>query len=977
MITTTIDAPIAKIDRENKLLEDWRDEIRRVAAAVDKNIHHGGIFFSHYTSHDLDHSCRVIDNLSQMTASLTTPLNKSEIYILCQSAIVHDIGMQCGIQQVLEKYGITLKNTSWEEVEKLRPAHERLSVEMIKGYFNEPQAFVDLGMTSRLADEIMQVAQAHRGNHWQKLLKTVLVEKGEQVRLQFLGALLNCADEFDKSADRVNIEHLKRMNLTASSKAHWFSHYLVRTIDIDRNGGITIAYKIPVDYEEITSLLVDAIERKLRDKVEELENVLCEEGVHLFFRKPQIRPDPIAIRKELGEDQLPRLMKELIPLLTPQPPAPPQPPNEQVSMYVDLEGIKLELRKRGVPKEKTTAFQIAPSLVEYARQLGNPITRCLYGRWARNPEAQDYRKQGFELIERSATTCESQVTADLKERLTTDKANTIIIFTGRDLYSEALALAMQSGKRVVFVPVDSEQTKVSCTAASQTRNFCSVLHLENVAFSPQPWNAKLQTWAICLTNFRLEQGLRWLAFSKLHDLVLTQGGVNTNPQEEINTLIGEELLRRQTLEKGGSIFVLNEEHPVVVATQNAQRAFIRALLKLCARSQEAVTWDSLSRELSNYRLDNSGLDTQGWLEVLANERIVQRHGDRFDLNLNHPLVALEQVGQALATITALVTREEDRAHQARAENHATLTREKLNSLLSQTFVGHEAEVMLVRAEGLAMFRQETNPTLNTPLKLNHFSGVVQRCEQIMTTLIKLLASALRQQRKSPHAPPSLDQKAIFEALRGHSLFGRSEDEYRTWIRMLLDVGILRKVEANSFTLDRISALVAQTLHTEALVMALIHQHEAGQEWVLEQQLAQSIRAANVAVFAAIHAGRHCGLIYAAKRQKGEPVRLQLNQHHPVAQQTLTVWRLVSDAAAEFLRDPLHTSATFWQLHRALNFLPTDWDRQFWIDELANRDVISRQEQKINADTKTIFTLPTKASARPEPNLIPLRLRKAA
>jgi len=986
-MTNTVDEAIAKFDSQNILPEDWRDEIRRVASTLDENIFHGGVLLPHYTNHDLDHSCQVIGIASQMVAPIQNSFNKSEIYIFIMAALLHDIGMQCRLPHVLKKYDISLNTGSWQEAEQLRPVHELIGVDMIEGHFNDRQSFVDLGMTkTTLVNEIMQVVKAHRGEHWKEMKKTVMVERGEQVRLRFLGTLLNCADEFHKSSDRVNLEYLKRMNLPRSSKVHFFSHYLVRTIDINQDGGITIAYRIPARVSnDILDFLVGSIETKLRDKVKEFERGFFEEHITLVFLEPEISIDPTAGRSELGEKSLEEMVREIVVSLSQQTTIQAGPPainGEPVTMYIDLDGIAVELRKRGAPSNKLAALQFAPCLVEYARRFGNPTVRRVYGRWARNPETQDYRAQGFETVQRSTTACESQITADLRARLSADEANTLIIFTGRDRYNEAISLVRGAGKQVVFVPVDTEQTRTSGTAASQKGELCEVLGIENTVVSPQAWNAKLQSWAIWLSNYRFEQGFRYFGYKKLADFALQQLGGTVDVQSEVDALVGENLLERQVNERGGTIFVLNDVHPIVTAARDTQRAIIRSLLKLCAECEKPTSLEDLHRQLKNYRIDTTGHDFNGWLTTLANERIVAINGETLSLNLDHPLVALEQNGPGLAAIVLLVTREEHLIRSSRKESNAPLTLERLRTLLSNTSLNGKADVLLEHAKRLAMFHQGANSTQGAHIELNRHSGLVHHCNQVITLLVKLLDGKLRQQRKSSTAEPSLDDKMIFEVFRAHSAFGRSTEEYSAWIKVLVDIGAANRVSATSIALNSASIVVAQTLYTDSLVMNLFHQHQAGHESVPEFQLAKSIYAPHKAAFEAIHAGRHCRLFHVIRRKNDGPVQLRLNEEHSIAEIVLATWRQVGDTASEFLRDPMHTTASFSQLHDAISFLPTDWDRHFWINHLVHQGVLVRQQSE---NGKTLFALYMHHAhhhhSDPSTNVLPLmpqkELRKAA
>ena len=967
MKLSDIDTAFQTLDHNNYLSSqrDWYENCRRVAVAVDENICRRPLLIQ-YTNHDLGHLLEVIKIAGRMTASLSTPLNSSELYIFAMAALLHDIGMYCMMPKVLKNHGIELKNTSWEEAEKLRPVHELLTVDMIKGYFTEPSVFPNLELPPLFRGEIMKVAKAHRRDHWKDLDEEAFVDNGDRVRLKFLGTLLNIADEFHKSANRVNFEDFKRLALPLKSKIYWLSHYMVRTIVIEKNGAITMVYLIPKDFEDATEFLVHGVEGQLNKKIDDFRSLHVPEGITLVFKdKRQIEIDsaPLIVKPDPGEWQA--LLESFKAVVGEQSVEPPPAAKEPVGLFVDAESTTIEFLKRGITNQVMTAEQFAPSITRYAKRFGDPKSCRIYGHWSRNQKAQQYNEYGLQPVERNEQSAEDQITTDIKKCIEAKEAKTVIIVTGKDKYSEVLSTARTSSDcRTVYLPVDTESTKASSTVASESAGLYDALGIHDVKSTPMDrneWNKKLQSWAIWLNNFRFEQGYRWFSFSKLRDLAQQQIDHDVDPRQEIDILLGEGILQHRKDREGRAIFVLNDANAAVIGTQNAQRDIIWALFNLSGDSENEINTEALRSELRGYRLDKSGFDTQGWLKLLESERILKMGSDTVTLNFGHPVVVLESKASELTALTLLVERETQAARNTRgAKKDKSPTQINLESILSDTFIGNDAGRIIGLAKNLKMFRQISNNSDPGALPvLDYFNGPVQCCNDIGSLLIKVVATTLRKQGKQPGKPASLNLEKIAETLSEHRVFGRRDDEYHKWIRMLVDIEVLKALDDtdNQLILDENSVLVAQALYTDALAMKLIQRSGAGNKPVLEFELAKSIRAPRKIVFEAIHAGRHHGLFWTAKRKKGEPVRLLLNPKHAITQQTRELYDRTADAILGYLSDPAIASqgATFWQLHRALDFLPAEWDRSFWINELADQVKILRQKVTIGDKQKTLFT----------------------
>ena len=245
---------------------------------------------------------------------------------------------------------------------------------------------------------------------------------------------------------------------------------------------------------------------------------------------------------------------------------------------------------------------------------------------------------------------------------------------------------------------------------------------------------------------------------------------------------------------------------------------------------------------------------------------------------------------------------------------------------------------------------------NDNLFINYLNGITQQCNEIITLLTKLLESIILKKGNKLGSEKIINQKTISESIRENGTFGRIEEEYGIWIKMLIDIGVLKMNDDKNFIINKDSILVIQTLNTEALIMKLYKRKMNRQDLVFEWKLAESIRTHRDKAYKAIHAGRHSNLFWTSK-QKNEPIKIKNNEKSPIVQKTLHTWKQVEETISKFLKDPLHTSATFWQLNRELDFLTTDWDRWFWVNELAEQRVISRKKSTTTEGKNiTLFTL---------------------
>ena len=153
-----------------------------------------------YTLHDLDHSFRVCQNINKVVPMLPGPRpNETEMEILYQSALLHDIGMAF-ISRDRES-GVGVK-------------HGALSAIVLRSISGkmENDGFFKLG-SPEMVDAVCRVVESHTmpvgsidgdGEHvFEGILENVTVD-GTNVRLRMLCAVLCIADGLDIGNKRIS-----------------------------------------------------------------------------------------------------------------------------------------------------------------------------------------------------------------------------------------------------------------------------------------------------------------------------------------------------------------------------------------------------------------------------------------------------------------------------------------------------------------------------------------------------------------------------------------------------------------------------------------------------------------------------------------------------------------------------------------------------------------------------------------------------
>jgi len=234
----------------------------------------------YFTDHQIDHSERIIRILDAVTAELMGSdrrLDTQEIFVLLASAYLHDIGMQW-------------EKGKYRDDELARKDHHLLSYEMIVGSVEDPGHYPVLGVERDYVYEIALVSKGHRQVDLYDSEYNDGVKRGEKIRLRLLAALLRLADELDIDERRVYIDLLKVADVPRDSRVHWWKCHYVSGVDIGTNGQITIQYHVP--RQEYIEPLVRLVETDLRDKFEDLQDILWDNLVRLRIRESRAIQGP-------------------------------------------------------------------------------------------------------------------------------------------------------------------------------------------------------------------------------------------------------------------------------------------------------------------------------------------------------------------------------------------------------------------------------------------------------------------------------------------------------------------------------------------------------------------------------------------------------------------------------------------------------------------------------------------------------------
>lgn len=235
------------LENDNDLFIETEKIKKEVGPILENKLH------LNYTDHSIEHSLRILEQLSQLVTELMSSdekLNKYEVFILISSIYLHDIGMQFERFELLQKYDIKIENEEKLDedlkLDFIRNHHHIISkiwiIESISGnsdyrkvYFGDPE----------LGELVALISESHNIDLKENMSSyNDYIYRGTRIRLNLLACLLALGDVLDADSRRIDIERLKHINIPEDSRLHWWKHYYISGLYYE-NGLLTIQYNFP------------------------------------------------------------------------------------------------------------------------------------------------------------------------------------------------------------------------------------------------------------------------------------------------------------------------------------------------------------------------------------------------------------------------------------------------------------------------------------------------------------------------------------------------------------------------------------------------------------------------------------------------------------------------------------------------------------------------------------------------------------
>jgi len=230
-------------DLRNPIIsEEYITNINQIKSSVKKIWKDAPIIIPEFTDHGFDHSERLIDLTNFIiNSNQLMRLSANEIYLLIISIFLHDIGMQCDLNNypeikklLTESYGVELSlefsadsATSYSTHEKMiiRGIHHLTSAAWIEyGYKsgNTDLGSALQGIPKELISDLIDICKFHS-----KLpinMCDISFTRFPNDRKRLIAAILRLADELDISSNRVNLQTIKDFRIPIENAFYWWLH---------------------------------------------------------------------------------------------------------------------------------------------------------------------------------------------------------------------------------------------------------------------------------------------------------------------------------------------------------------------------------------------------------------------------------------------------------------------------------------------------------------------------------------------------------------------------------------------------------------------------------------------------------------------------------------------------------------------------------------------------------------------------------
>lgn len=220
-----------------------------------------------YTDHGIKHIRNVQSILGRlMPIQMHSPLNSMEYFVLLSSVLLHDVGM-------------ATKKTINESTSQTRIVHSDRSGEFV----------IKLADTLNLSEHeaiiIGEICQSHGMADLKYLDKKEYSINNNEIRIQFLSALLRLADILDITSDRAPTEILKNRKLSPESLRHWNVHRCISDVVIKPSPSWDISIVASLNFRENKNIEIELYE--LRNTIQKEVDILYDtlKGEGIYFKR--------------------------------------------------------------------------------------------------------------------------------------------------------------------------------------------------------------------------------------------------------------------------------------------------------------------------------------------------------------------------------------------------------------------------------------------------------------------------------------------------------------------------------------------------------------------------------------------------------------------------------------------------------------------------------------------------------------------
>ena len=223
------------------------------------------IIFPHYTKHDIVHSERILERITEiLDCHCPEKWEDEEKCILICAVLLHDIGM-CTTKYIGDK---DVEKLSEEDRSKIREQHHISSSDLIHESIDlstDNPYYLGLNSKKELAPAIALVAKSHGDESLLEIESSHFF--GKRVRLDLLCALMRLGDLLDIDQRRIDdIDLLKLISIIDTSKIHWYNHLYVSGVSII-NLKISLYFNFHSNFKSENSKTADILKDRLKDNI--------------------------------------------------------------------------------------------------------------------------------------------------------------------------------------------------------------------------------------------------------------------------------------------------------------------------------------------------------------------------------------------------------------------------------------------------------------------------------------------------------------------------------------------------------------------------------------------------------------------------------------------------------------------------------------------------------------------------------------